>query len=105
MPAPPDPTVYSILPDSKGRIYVCTNNGVQQLTPKADGRYSERVFRRRDGLVHDECNTNAQAVDAEDRYWVGTLGGLSVFDPNIQARLAQHAAEAAALHELDRSMA
>ncbi|MBX3697545.1 MAG: GGDEF domain-containing protein [Dokdonella sp.] len=85
VPAPPDPTVYSILPDSKGRIYVCTNNGVQQLTPNSDGGYSERVFRRRDGLVHDECNTQAQAVDAEDRYWVGTLGGLSVFDPNIQA--------------------
>jgi diguanylate cyclase (GGDEF)-like protein len=85
VPAPPDPTVYSILPDSQGRIYVCTNNGVQQLTPMGDGRYAERVFRRRDGLVHDECNTNAQAVDVADRYWVGTLGGLSVYDPAIRA--------------------
>lgn len=85
VPAPPDPTVYSVLADSQGRIYVCTNNGVQQLTPQGDGRYSERVFRRRDGLVHDECNTNAQAIDAADRYWVGTLGGLSVYDPGIRA--------------------
>jgi diguanylate cyclase (GGDEF)-like protein len=84
VPAPPDPTVYSVLPDRLGNLYVCTNNGVQQLTPQADGRYSERVFRRPDGLVHDECNTNAQAIDEQGRYWVGTLGGLSVFDPGIR---------------------
>ncbi|MET0555224.1 MAG: diguanylate cyclase [Vicinamibacteria bacterium] len=84
VPPPPDPTVYSVLRDSQGRIYVCTNNGVQQLTPVKDG-YHERVFRRRDGLVHDECNTNAQHVDAHDRYWVGTLGGLSVYDPHSEA--------------------
>lgn len=84
VPAPPDPTVYSVLEDSRGRIYVCTNNGVQLLTPQAGSQgYSERVFRRRDGLVHDECNTNAQFIDSSDRYWVGTLGGLSMFDPEI----------------------
>jgi diguanylate cyclase (GGDEF)-like protein len=81
VPAPPDPTVYSVLADSQQRLYVCTNNGVQQLTPAAGGGYQERVFRRRDGLVHDECNTNSQRIDGHDRYWVGTLGGLSVYDP------------------------
>ncbi|HET9031600.1 MAG TPA: diguanylate cyclase [Dokdonella sp.] len=84
VPPPPDPTVYSISEDSQGRLYVCTNNGVQQLTPGKDPHYTERVFRRRDGLVHDECNTNAQFVDRHDRYWVGTLGGLSVYDPTIK---------------------
>lgn len=85
IPPPPDPTLYSVLADSTGRIYTCTNNGVQQLTPLARGGYSERVFRRRDGIVHDECNTNSQVIDDDDRYWVGTLGGLSVFDPDVQA--------------------
>ncbi len=84
VPAPPDSTVYTILPDRNGRIYVCTNNGVQQLTPQSGGGWREQVFRRRDGMVHDECNTNAQMVDAHDRYWVGTLAGLSVFDPRVQ---------------------
>ena len=85
VPQPRDPTVYSTLADSRGRIYVCTNNGVQQLTPKTSGGYSERLFRRSDGLVHDECNTNSQFIDKRDRYWVGTLGGLSVYDPNVRA--------------------
>jgi diguanylate cyclase (GGDEF)-like protein len=99
VPAPPDPTVYSVLRDSVGRTYVCTNNGVQQLTPGPDGRYVERVFRRRDGLVNDECNTNGQLVDASDRYWVSTLGGLSVFDPRLQVATA--ATRPKALHVTD----
>lgn len=80
-PRPPDPTIYSILADSHGRIYICTNNGVQQLSPDGQGSYAERVMSRRDGMVHDECNTLSQSIDAFDRYFVGTLGGLSVFDP------------------------
>ncbi len=89
VPPAPDPTVYSVHEDSKGRIYVCTNNGVQQLTPRAGGGYEERVFRRHDGLVHDECNSNGQQIDALDRYWVGTLAGLSVFNPDIKKPAAR----------------
>jgi diguanylate cyclase (GGDEF)-like protein len=87
LPAAPDPNVYGALHDSKGRIYVCTNNGVQQLTPRPEGGFDERIFQRRDGLVHEECNTNAQFIDAYDRYWIGTLGGLSVYDPNVQTQV------------------
>lgn len=85
VPPAPDAVVYSILPDSQGRIYLCTNNGVQRLTPKPDGTYADVVYRRKDGLIHDECNTNSQLIDANDRYWVGTLGGLGMFDPRTQA--------------------
>lgn len=87
IPPPPDPTVYSVVQDSAGRIYVCTNNGVQLLMPTTSGRYAQRVFRRADGLVHDECNTGSQAVDAFDRFWVGTLAGLGLFDPALAVRI------------------
>jgi diguanylate cyclase (GGDEF)-like protein len=85
LPAPPDATSYGALRDSSGRIYICTNNGVQQLTPAGAG-WQSRVFNRADGMVHDECNTNAQRIDAHDRYWAGTLGGLTVYDPHNEAR-------------------
>ncbi len=85
LPPAPDPTAYGAVSDSQGRIYICTNNGVQQLTPTPDG-YATRVFSRRDGMVHEECNTNAQFVDAHDRFWTGTLGGLTVFDPEGEVR-------------------
>ena len=85
LPAAPDPTAYSAHADSQGRIYICTNNGVQMLT-SIRGGYSSRVFTRADGMVHDECNTNAQFVDAHDRFWTGTLGGVTVFDPDYEVR-------------------
>ncbi|HEU4663797.1 MAG TPA: GGDEF domain-containing protein, partial [Dokdonella sp.] len=77
---PPDSTAYDALRDRDGRIYVCTNNGVQLLVPQPHG-YASRVFTRSDGMVHDECNRGAQFIDAHDRYWTGTLGGLTVYDP------------------------
>ncbi|WP_440222987.1 ligand-binding sensor domain-containing diguanylate cyclase [Dokdonella sp. MW10] len=80
LPRSPDPTVYSVLRDSRGVIYVCTNNGVQQLVAEGSG-YASSVSTRRDGMVHEECNTNAQFIDAHDRFWTGTLGGLTVHDP------------------------
>lgn len=80
-PPAPDPTVYSVRADSQGRIYICTNNGVQQLIRMTDGSFSERIYRRRDGLAHDECNSRSQFIDSQDRFWVGTLAGLSVYDP------------------------
>ncbi|WP_257385645.1 ligand-binding sensor domain-containing diguanylate cyclase [Tahibacter caeni] len=85
LPAATDPTAYGALQDSRGRVYVCTNNGVQQLTPDAHGGYVSRVFTRGDGMVHDECNTNGQFLDAHDRFWSGTLGGLTVYDPQRAA--------------------
>ena len=82
LPAPPDPYTYGALRAEDGRFYVCSNTGVQQLTPDAKGGYTSRVFTRRDGMVHEECNGNAQFIDAHGRFWTGTLGGLAVYDPS-----------------------
>lgn len=84
LPAPPDPSVYSAQPDTAGQVYLCTNNGVQLLTPTSHG-YVSRIFNRREGMVHQECNY-VQMVDAHDRFWTGTLGGLAVYDPRREAR-------------------
>ena len=58
-------------------------------------RLPSRVFTvRKDGMVHDECNTNAQFIDAHDRFWTGTLGGLTVYDPDQRRRSRGQAAQA-----------
>ncbi|MCO5055753.1 ligand-binding sensor domain-containing diguanylate cyclase [Thermomonas sp.] len=88
IPPPPNRMVYSIAPDSRGRVWICTNHGIQRLTPDGRGGYQSRVYRRRDGLVHEECNIGAQKVDVHDRYWVGTMGGLGMYDPALEARPA-----------------
>ncbi len=81
LPAPPDLTTDDALADGSGRIYLCTDSGVQLLTPEA-GRFRSQVFTVRDGMVNNECNPNAQFIDAHDRFWAGTLGGLMVYDPD-----------------------
>ena len=81
LPAPPDPFAYGAQRDHQGRVYICTNNGVQQLTPRAEGGWKSRVFARRDGMVHEECNRLTQFVDRNGRYWTGTLAGVAVYDP------------------------
>lgn len=82
LPAGIDVNVYGASPDAKGRIYLCTTAGVQQLTPDSAGTgWRNKVFGRQQGMVHEECNLNAQFVDSHDRFWTGTLGGLTVFDP------------------------
>ncbi|BFI95196.1 MAG: hypothetical protein RSP_07060 [Rhodanobacter sp.] len=80
LPPPPDLTTDGALADASGRIYLCTDSGVQLLTPDAGG-FRSQVFTVRDGMVNNECNPNAQFIDAQDRYWTGTLGGLIVHDP------------------------
>lgn len=80
LPPPPDSTADDALADDRGHIYICTDSGVQMLTPHADG-YRSQVFTVRDGMVNNECNANAQFVDTHGRYWTGTLGGLMVHDP------------------------
>lgn len=80
LPAPPDSTADGALADTRGRIYICTDSGVQVLTSH-DGSYRSQAFTVRDGMVNNECNANAQFIDADGRYWTGTLGGLMVHDP------------------------
>jgi len=81
LPAPPDLTVDGALADPDGRIYLCTDSGVQLLAPEA-GHYQSQVFTVRDGLVNNECNPDAQFIDAHGRFWTGTLGGLMVHAPD-----------------------
>jgi diguanylate cyclase (GGDEF)-like protein len=83
LPPPPDPTADDAWDDAHGRIYICTDSGVQMLTPGTTG-YRSQVFTVSDGMVNNECNANAQFVDASDRFWAGTLGGLMVHDPGAQ---------------------
>lgn len=80
LPPPPDLTAAGAVADASGRIYICTDSGIQVLTRDA-GHYRSQVFTVRDGLVNNECNPNAQWIDSRGRFWSGMLGGLIAHDP------------------------
>ncbi|MBI4750444.1 MAG: response regulator [Acidobacteria bacterium] len=87
IPALPNNVIYQIREDDRGRLYLTTNKGVVQLTPPADlkrvprmDEYVLHTFTTEDGLAHDEANSGASWIDQQGRLWVGTVGGMAVYD-------------------------
>ncbi|HEY6463439.1 MAG TPA: two-component regulator propeller domain-containing protein, partial [Polyangiaceae bacterium] len=83
-PAIPDGTVYQVVADAQGRIYLTTNKGVARLTRRdaEDADFVVETFTTEDGLPANECNGGASEVDGRGRIWVGTIAGLAMFDPS-----------------------
>jgi signal transduction histidine kinase/ActR/RegA family two-component response regulator/streptogramin lyase len=61
--------------DASGALWAGTDHGVDVF----DGT-RWRHFGRSDGLIWDDCNSNAFLMD-QDRLWIGTSRGLSRYQP------------------------
>ena len=71
-------TIYGILEDADGNLWLSTNNGVLRFNP-AQGSF--RHFGSSDGLQHLEFNGGAQLRLADGRMAFGGIRGLNLFDP------------------------
>ena len=65
--------------DVLGRLWIGTDHGVDVLDRGAPGQLAWRHFGRSDGLIWDDCNSNALFVDADGGIWIGTSRGLSLY--------------------------
>ena len=74
----PNETIYKMIPDLQGVLWITTNNGLVRLDP-AGGPV--QVFRASDGLQGAEFNFNAGTRLPDGRIAVGGINGLSLFDP------------------------
>ncbi len=72
-------TTYSVMPDSRGNIWVSTNNGLSVINP-ASGLI--RSFGENDGLLIHEFNSDASWVAADGKFLFGGVGGAVEFDPD-----------------------
>lgn len=75
----PNNTVYGVLPDDQGYLWISTNRGLTRFDPISE------VFRNYDAL--DGLQSNQFAADAYHRtswgeMYFGGIGGLSGFHPN-----------------------
>ena len=68
---------YFIIAD-KEFVYVGTNKGLNRF----DGKQF-KVYSSRDGLPASETNQGAVFRDREGYLWIGTVGGVSQFDPDL----------------------
>ncbi len=85
-PRLPNEVVYSLVRDDQQRIYALTNRGVVRLAGREGGGYHLYTFSAEDGLPSNECNQGAATIDAKGRVWVGTLKGLTVFNPAVEQK-------------------
>lgn len=89
-PALPNDVIYALVEDSQRRLYALTNRGVVRFGVRTgerrEGGYQLYTFTTEDGLPSNECNQGAAAIDGKGRVWVGTLKGVTVFDPAFEPR-------------------
>ena len=69
-------TIASILPSNYGGLWVSTYNGLSYFTPDSD---EFKSFYQIDGLAHNEFNRFSACIDADGRYYLGGVNGVSSF--------------------------
>lgn len=74
----PDNTVYAILPEPSGRLWLSTNRGLVRFNPDS-GLF--RHFTLGDGLQALEFNNTVATIGDSGRYYFGGINGVSAFRP------------------------
>ena len=71
-------TVYGIIEDAAGHLWLSTNNGLSEFDPQAE-RF--RTYNVRDGLQSNEFNGGAFARSPSGEVFFGGINGLNAFRP------------------------
>ncbi|HEX7844340.1 MAG TPA: two-component regulator propeller domain-containing protein, partial [Chitinophagaceae bacterium] len=74
----PNNTVYSIVPDKEGNLWISTNNGISRFSKNRNQFYN---FDVRDGLISNEFNRFHHLLLPDGRMAFGGPEGYSIFDP------------------------
>ncbi|WP_276481831.1 two-component regulator propeller domain-containing protein [Paraflavitalea pollutisoli] len=82
----PNNTIYSIIPDDAGNLWMSTNGGIIRCTPPANlaqiNRSHFSLFTVEDGLQGNEFNTGAFHASSGGVLYFGGTNGLNWFDPH-----------------------
>lgn len=74
----PNNTIYGILEDRGGRLWLSTNNGLSRFDPQTE---SFRNFSMRDGLQSREFNRTSYFKSDQGEMFFGGINGLNSFFP------------------------
>jgi signal transduction histidine kinase/CheY-like chemotaxis protein/ligand-binding sensor domain-containing protein len=74
----PNNTVYGVLPDAQGHLWMSTNKGLSRFSPST-GAF--RNYTAADGLQGDEFNRYAYCKGADGTLWFGGVNGFNSFRP------------------------
>lgn len=76
----PSDTVYGILVDDTGSLWMSTNRGLSRFSPDTE---TFRNYDRRDGLQSYEFSAGAYHQNRSGQMYFGGVQGFNVFDPNL----------------------
>lgn len=71
--------------DKKDKLYIGSNNGIDIIDIRSyyTKGANTRHFGKDDGLLSLESNANSSHIAKDGRILIGTVGGLQIYDPNI----------------------
>ncbi|MCH7732201.1 MAG: hypothetical protein IIB44_06750 [Candidatus Marinimicrobia bacterium] len=75
----PNNTVYGMLEDNQGYLWLSTNKGLSKFDPIAS---TYQNFDYRDGLQSDEFNGGAYEIGQDGRMYFGGVNGITAFYPD-----------------------
>ncbi len=75
----PNNVVYAVLPDSMGRLWLSTNQGISCFIPAKKFFHNFTVA---DGLQANEFNTGAFFQHTDGRLFFGGVSGINIIQPN-----------------------
>ncbi|HEX8514950.1 MAG TPA: two-component regulator propeller domain-containing protein [Bacteroidia bacterium] len=80
-------TVYYVNADDHGYLWIGTNNGIDRLDIKAYVNQKEVVLKhygKEEGFIGLECNQNAFYRDVDGKLWIGTIDGVTIYNPDFE---------------------
>ncbi len=75
-------SIADIAEDDKGRIFVATYKGLNILTNIYDSLNIKQLYKK-DGLIGNDFTHEGTYVDREGNIWLGTLFGITKYNPNV----------------------
>lgn len=81
-----DETIYAILPEPGGRLWLSSNRGLMRFDP-ANGEV--RHFTPPDGIQHYEFNNAVAHIGPSGRFYFGGINGVNAFHPESIRVLAE----------------
>jgi streptogramin lyase len=81
---------YSILKDKTGNIWVSTNSGISRINPETG---FIRTFGINEGLRINEFNSGASFIDKNGEFFMGGMGGLVSYTPDLINRSEMEAVD------------
>jgi two-component sensor histidine kinase len=85
--------ILGVMEGEKGLFYLTTDNGVNVVDLR-DKPAKIRIITSNDGLASRECNQGAYFKDNQGRLWIGTIQGVTcynpIFDEPVKSPLPTH---------------